>query len=157
MHGKLMLKWSRFVLSSDNMTRLWPKPDIPDFHITGLSVLSPFVLSYRSVSLAPKWVKFAQNGKNPGLFQARFRYILAHCAKIYRNLIWRSPGFFPFWANLTHFGTKVAPVLSFMKLEVKQSQNVCLPLFPSSLSLLLSLTLSSHYQLFTSSQNKSNE
>ena len=57
-------------------------------------------------SLAPKWVKLSQNGKNPGLFQIRFRYILAQCAKMYRNLIWKSPGFFPFWDNLTHFGAK---------------------------------------------------
>ena len=32
--------------------------------------------------------------------------ILAHRAKKYWNLIWKSPGFVPFEADLTHFGTK---------------------------------------------------
>ena len=44
--------------------------------------------------LAPKWVKLSQNGKNPGLFQIRFQYILARRAKMYWNMIWKSPGYF---------------------------------------------------------------
>ena len=35
-------------------------------------------------------------GTNPGLFQIRFQYILS-------RLIWKSPGFVPYWANLTDF------------------------------------------------------
>ena len=31
---------------------------------------------------------------------------LALRAKMYWNLIWKSPGFVPLWANLTHFGAK---------------------------------------------------
>ena len=54
---------------------------------------------------------FLKMGKNPGLFQIRFRYILAQCAKMYRNLIWKSPRFFPFWANLTRFGAKLATLV----------------------------------------------
>ena len=57
--------------------------------------------------LAPKWVRFDQNRTNPGLFQIRFQYILARGAKMYWNLIWKSPGFVPFRSNLTQFGPKI--------------------------------------------------
>ena len=60
----------------------------------------------------PKWVRLAPNGTNPGLFQIRFQYILARRAKMYWNLIWKSPGFVPFGANLTHFGSKSGQLLS---------------------------------------------
>ena len=50
------------------------------------------------VGLAPKWVRFAPNGTNPGLFQIP--------RQMHWNLIWKSPGFVPFGANLTHFGVK---------------------------------------------------
>ena len=40
---------------------------------------------------------------NPGLFQIRFQYILAHRAKMYWNLIWKSSGFVSFWTNLCDF------------------------------------------------------
>ena len=36
----------------------------------------------------------------------KFKYILTHRFKMYWNLIWKSPGFVPFGANLTHFGLK---------------------------------------------------
>ena len=32
-----------------------------------------------------------------------------HRSKILRNLIWKSPGFVPFWTNVTHFWTKPYP------------------------------------------------
>ena len=56
--------------------------------------------------LDSKWVRFTRNRTNPGLFQIRFQYILAHRAKMYWNLIWKSPGFVLFGANMTHFGAK---------------------------------------------------
>ena len=43
------------------------------------------------------------NGTNPGLFQIRFQYILALRAKMYWHLIWKIPGFVPFWVNLVQF------------------------------------------------------
>ena len=52
--------------------------------------------------LVLNWVRLAPNEKNPGLFHIRFKYILARGAKMYWNLIWKSPGFFSFGANLTH-------------------------------------------------------
>ena len=51
-------------------------------------------------------VRLPPNGTNLGLFQIRFQYILARRAKMYCNLIWKSPRFVPFGANLTHFGSK---------------------------------------------------
>ena len=48
------------------------------------------------LDLGPKLVKLAQNGTIPGLFQIRFQYILARKLK--------SPGFVPFWDNLTKWG-----------------------------------------------------
>ena len=48
----------------------------------------------------PKVGQVGPNGTNPVLFQIRFQYILAHCATMYWNLIWKSPGFVPFGANL---------------------------------------------------------
>ena len=50
------------------------------------------------VGLAPKWVRLAPNGTNPGLFQLP--------RQMHLNLIWKSPGFVPFAANLTHYGAK---------------------------------------------------
>ena len=41
-------------------------------------------------------------------FQIRFQYILAHRAKMYGNLIWKSPGFVPFGDNLNNFGPNFA-------------------------------------------------
>ena len=64
-------------------------------------LLTPF-----TPDLGPKWVRLAPNETNPGLFQIRFKYFLANRAKKYWNLIWKSPGFVPFGANLTHFGPK---------------------------------------------------
>ena len=41
--------------------------------------------------LAPKRVRLVPNGTNPGLFQIRFQYILAHCWYFwYWYLIWKS-------------------------------------------------------------------
>ena len=37
----------------------------------------PGALCTGMVGLAPKWVRLAPNGTNPGLFQIRFQYILA--------------------------------------------------------------------------------
>ena len=44
-------------------------------------------------------------------FQIRFQYILAGLAKMYRNLIGKSPGFFPFLANMTYFGEERSVLL----------------------------------------------
>ena len=46
--------------------------------------------------------KMSPNWTNPGLFNISFLYILA----LSPILILKSPGFVPFWANLTHFGNK---------------------------------------------------
>ena len=53
-----------------------------------------------------EWTTLVHNHNvtNPGLFQIRFQYILARCAKMYWNMIWKSPGFLPFGVILTHFG-----------------------------------------------------
>ena len=53
------------------------------------------------VGLALKWVRLAPTETNPGLFQVRFQYNLAR-----RYLIWKSLGFVPFRADLTHFWAK---------------------------------------------------
>ena len=56
----------------------------------------------------PKWVRLAPKG--------------THSAKMYWTLIWKSPGFVPFEANLTHFGSKSGhPVL----LECLYKLRVC--------------------------------
>ena len=39
-------------------------------------------------------VRLDPNGTTPRLFQIGFQYILVNRAKMYRNLIWKSPGFF---------------------------------------------------------------
>ena len=54
-------------------------------------------LRQEMVGLAPKWVRLAQNGTNPGLFQKR---------QMHWNLIWKSPGFVPksdpLWSQTYH-------------------------------------------------------
>ena len=57
------------------------------------------------VGLAPKWVRLAPNGTNPGIFRSDFS-AFGGGRQIHWNLIWKSPGFVPFVANLTHFGAK---------------------------------------------------
>ena len=57
------------------------------------------------VGLAPKWVRLAPNGTNPGLFQIRFQCIWRGAPKALKYDM-KSPGFVPFAANLTHFGAK---------------------------------------------------
>ena len=44
------------------------------------------------------WVRLTPYRTNPVLFLIRFQYILAHRAKMYWNLIRKSPGFF-IWGN----------------------------------------------------------
>ena len=44
-----------------------------------------------------------QSGSDLGLFQIRFQYILARWAKMYWNLVWKSPRFVPFWISLAYF------------------------------------------------------
>ena len=49
------------------------------------------------LGLAPKWVRLAPNGTNPGLFQIGFQ------CQMHWNLIWKRPGFVPFepiWPTL---------------------------------------------------------
>ena len=84
------------------------------------------------LGLAPKWVRLALNGTNLGFFQIRFQCIWPPApnvlksdlkkssricpiwgpiwptleSQMYWNLIWKSLGFVPFGANLTHFGGK---------------------------------------------------
>ena len=57
------------------------------------------------VGLAAKWVRLAPNGTNPELFRSGFSAFCTPC-KMHWNLIWKSSGFVPFGANLTHFGAK---------------------------------------------------
>ena len=64
------------------------------------------IISTQWSNSGQRWVRWIPNGTNPGLFQIRSQYILAQRAKMYWNLIWKSPGFVPFGANLTHFGSK---------------------------------------------------
>ena len=49
--------------------------------------------------IGPKWDK-------SGTFSDQISVHLARSSQMYWNLIWKSPGFVPFWANLTHFGAK---------------------------------------------------
>ena len=56
--------------------------------------------------LATKWVRLGPNWTNPWFFQIIFQYILARWAKMYWNLIWKSPIFVPLRSNLTHFKFK---------------------------------------------------
>ena len=58
------------------------------------------------VGLATKWVRLAQNGTNPGLFQIRFQCIWrggAKCTDIWSE---KAPDLSHLGPNLTHFGTK---------------------------------------------------
>ena len=64
-----------------------------------------------------------KNGTNLWLFQITFPYILAHSAKMYWNLIWKSPGFDPFEVNLTHFGLNLTSLsTSFLVLWTRMSE-----------------------------------
>ena len=60
----------------------------------------------RLLDLGQKLVRLVQFEINPGLFQIRFQYILARGAKMYCNLIWKSPGFVQFEANMNLFSHK---------------------------------------------------
>ena len=57
------------------------------------------------VGLAPKWVRLAPNGTNPGLFQIKFQCIWRGAPNALKSDL-KKPGFVPFGANLTHFGAK---------------------------------------------------
>ena len=73
------------------------------FEVKDYNYVNHYITICVSTALAfPIWPK----STNPGLFQIRFQHILARRAKMYWNLIWKSPGFVPFWANRTHFGLK---------------------------------------------------
>ena len=61
---------------------------------------------FRCQFWAQNGAKLAPYRTNSVLFQIRFQYILAHHDKMYWNLIWKSPGFDPFAANITQFGAK---------------------------------------------------
>ena len=56
------------------------------------------------------WLKMGQIGTkwgtNVGLFKIWFPHLLTHWAKMYWNLIWKSPWSVLFGANITHFETK---------------------------------------------------
>ena len=59
------------------------------------------------VGLAPKWVRLAPNGSNPGLFQIRFQCIWrggAKCTEIWSE---KAPDLSHLGSNLTHFGAKL--------------------------------------------------
>ena len=88
-------------------------PSHPD--LTGLLNRS---CNTRMADLGQRWVRLAPNGTNSGLSQITFQYILARRAKIYGNVIWKSPGFVSFGANLTNFGPKSGP------LDVTQEQQL---------------------------------
>ena len=53
--------------------------------------------------LGTNWVTLALNGTNLGLFQIRFQNILALRAKMFWNLIWKSPKFVILWPILPIF------------------------------------------------------
>ena len=59
----------------------------------------------RMVGLAPKWVRLAPNGTNPGLFQIRFQCIWRPAQNALKSDL-KKPGICPILANLTHFGAK---------------------------------------------------
>ena len=60
---------------------------------------SGYRLGHIGTGMSGLTLRLASNGTNPGLFQIIFQYILAHRAKMYWNLIWRSPGFCPSWGQ----------------------------------------------------------
>ena len=69
------------------------------------------------VGLAPKWVRLAPNGTNPGFFRSDFSAFGA-VRQMHWYLIWKISGFVPFWANLTHFGAKPPiPAVSLLCLD----------------------------------------
>ena len=65
---KMVFKRQRFVLFGANMAQCWPNSDMPGASASGK-------VESGMVGLAPKWVRLAPNGTNPGLFQIRFQYI----------------------------------------------------------------------------------
>ena len=95
---------------------------LPCFHFIPLWFLFNWTFTFSSLSewsdLGLKWVRFASNGTNSGLFKIRFQYILARWAKMYWNLIWKSPGFVPFGVNLTHFGPKSGHPILFRRMSI---------------------------------------
>ena len=95
------------------------------------------VTATRVAHLGTKWVKFAQNGTNPGISSDQIQYILA-LAKIYWILIWNSSQnvlksdlgnlqFVPCLTNLTHFHSESdIPVLALHHLDLLQSTEALL-------------------------------
>ena len=59
-----------------------------------------------AAGMSTRKLRLTLNRTNPKLFQIRFQYILAHQAKMYWNMIWKSPRFVLFEDNLTNFGSK---------------------------------------------------
>ena len=57
------------------------------------------------VGLAPKWVRLATNGTNPGFF-FRSDFSVVRSPNALKHDLKKNPGFVPFGANLTHFGAK---------------------------------------------------
>ena len=71
----------------------------------------------------PNNVRLAPNWTNPGLFSSDFSAFGAP-RQMHWNLIWKSPGFVPFGANLTHFGAKpTIPVLIYWAVMSGITQN----------------------------------
>ena len=63
-----------------------------------------------------------QIGTNLGLFKISFLFILAHCAKMNRKLILKSPRFVPFGANLAALESKHDNRAGMMKGQHKHKQ-----------------------------------
>ena len=68
---------------------------------------SSFQLNSGMVRLDPKWVRLDTKLDKSGAFSDQISVHLAPPRKMHWNLIWKSPGFVPFGANLTHFGAKL--------------------------------------------------
>ena len=66
----------------------------------------PLMLTLRSRQECYIWEQRGSDWPQMGLFQIRFQYILARCAKMYWNLIWKNSGFVPFGAKLIRFWPK---------------------------------------------------
>ena len=70
-----------------------------------VNLATPHHVTTGLAKFGPSCSDWPPNGTNPGVFQIRFKYILAHRAKMYWNLIWKIPGFVPFGTNMTHYWT----------------------------------------------------
>ena len=100
---------------------------IPHYPAHSASQGCMYELTPGMVGLAPKWVRLAPNGTNPGLFQIRFQCIWRGAPKALKSDL-KKPGFVPFGANLTHFGAKptIPGPYVLRKSRLTDSNNTCI-------------------------------